>query len=65
MSEAPFAGRLPIFIGDDHSGRGAPAAVARANGLSIAVGSGVTASWWLPDPVAVRSWLRGGLGLDC
>lgn len=63
MSEAPFAGRFPIFIGDDHTDRAGFAAVARANGLCIAVGPRVSAPCWLPDPAAVRGWLRAGLGL--
>lgn len=63
MSEAPFAGRFPIFIGDDHTDRAGFAAVARAKGMCIAVGPRVSAPWWLPDPCAVRAWLRAGLGL--
>jgi hypothetical protein len=31
--------------------------------MGIAVGSRVTAPWWLPDPAAVRTWLRSCLGL--
>jgi trehalose 6-phosphate phosphatase len=64
MSEAPFAGRFPIFIGDDQTDRAGFEVVGRINGMGIAVGSRVTAPWWLPDPAAVRSWLRGCLGLD-
>ena len=64
MSEAPFAGRLPIFIGDDQTDRAAFEAVIRVQGMAIAVGPRVTAPWWLPDPAAVRGWLRGCLGLD-
>jgi trehalose 6-phosphate phosphatase len=63
MSEAPFAGRFPIFIGDDQTDRAGFEAVARANGMCIAVGARVSAPWWLPDPTAVRAWLRAGLGL--
>jgi trehalose 6-phosphate phosphatase len=63
MTEAPFAGRLPIFIGDDQTDLAGFAAVARAKGTGIAVGSRVTAPWWLEDPAAVRSWLRRCLGL--
>jgi len=64
MSEAPFAGRFPIFIGDDQTDRAAFEAVIRVHGMAIAVGPRVTAPWWLPDPAAVRGWLRGCLGLD-
>jgi trehalose 6-phosphate phosphatase len=63
MSEAPFAGRLPIFIGDDQTDRAGFEAVGRANGMAIAVGPRVTAPWWLADPAAVRAWLRDCLGL--
>jgi trehalose 6-phosphate phosphatase len=63
MTEAPFAGRVPIYIGDDQTDMAGFEAVARAGGMGIAVGSRVTAPWWLPDPAAVRSWLRGCLGL--
>ncbi len=63
MSEAPFAGRFPIFIGDDQTDCAGFEAVLRANGMCIAVGPRVGAAWWLPDPAAVRAWLRAGLGL--
>jgi trehalose 6-phosphate phosphatase len=63
MNEAPFAGRFPIFIGDDQTDQAAFDAVARVNGMGIAVGSGVMAPWWLPDPAGVRAWLRTCLGL--
>jgi trehalose 6-phosphate phosphatase len=63
MTEAPFEGRFPIFIGDDQTDRSAFDAVARANGMGIAVGPGVTAPWWLPDPAGVHAWLRTCLGL--
>jgi trehalose 6-phosphate phosphatase len=63
MSEPPFAGRFPIFIGDDQTDRAGFEAVGRLHGMAIAVGPRVTAPWWLPDPAAVRAWLRGCLGL--
>ena len=63
MSEAPFAGRFPIYIGDDDTDRAGFEAVTRARGMCIAVGPRVGAAWWLPDPAAVRAWLRAGLGL--
>ena len=64
MSEPPFAGRFPIFIGDDQTDLAGFEAVDRLHGMAIAVGPRVTAPWWLPDPAAVRAWLRGCLGLD-
>jgi trehalose 6-phosphate phosphatase len=63
MKEAPFAGRFPIFIGDDQTDRPGFEAVSRANGMAIAVGPRVCAPWWLADPAAVRAWLRACLGL--
>jgi trehalose 6-phosphate phosphatase len=57
MEEAPFRGRRPIFIGDDQTDYGGFAAVRRFDGFAVAVGSRVTAEWWMPGPAAVRQWL--------
>jgi trehalose 6-phosphate phosphatase len=58
MEEAPFKGRMPIFIGDDQTDYGGFAAVRRFDGLAIAVGPRVKSEWWLQGPVAVRRWLE-------
>jgi trehalose 6-phosphate phosphatase len=58
MQEAPFRGRVPIFIGDDQTDYGGFDAVRRFEGLAVAVGPRVKAEWWLPGPVAVRQWLE-------
>jgi trehalose 6-phosphate phosphatase len=58
MKEPPFAGRTPIFIGDDQTDYGGFAAVRRDGGLAIAVGPRVSSEWWLPGPTAVRRWLE-------
>ena len=57
MSEAPFAGKKPLFIGDDISDRPAIAAVIRLGGTAICVGDRIVAPWRLPTPAAVRQWL--------
>jgi trehalose 6-phosphate phosphatase len=57
MQEVPFAGRVPIFIGDDQTDYGGFAAVRRYDGLAIAVGPRVKSEWWLPGPRAVHHWL--------
>ena len=58
MREAPFAGRTPIFIGDDQTDYGGFDAARREGGLAIAVGPRVTSEWWLPGPAAVHRWLE-------
>ena len=58
MSEPPFDGRTPVFIGDDHTDYGGFEAVRRAGGMAIAVGPRVRSEWWLPGPAAVRHWLE-------
>lgn len=57
MSEQPFAGRMPVFIGDDLTDCDGFGAVRRHGGVTVAVGYRVTAQWRLPDPGAVRAWL--------
>lgn len=58
MREAPFAGRLPVFVGDDLTDSDGFSAVRRFDGMSVAVGQRVNAQCRLPDPAAVRDWLR-------
>ena len=58
LAEAPFAGRLPVFIGDDATDEYGFAIVNRADGHSIKVGPGASmARWRLADAAAVRRWL--------
>ncbi|HZV55432.1 MAG TPA: trehalose-phosphatase [Rhodocyclaceae bacterium] len=58
LTEAPFKGRLPVFIGDDLNDEHGFAHINRVGGLSIKVGEEATcARYRLADVAAVRSWL--------
>jgi trehalose 6-phosphate phosphatase len=58
MAEAPFAGRVPVFVGDDLTDEHGFAAVERLGGWTVKVGPGRTAARFrLADPAAVRQWL--------
>ena len=58
MSEPPFAGRLPVFLGDDITDESGFAEVNRLGGLAVKVGPGPTcAPWRLPDVPTVLEWL--------
>jgi len=58
LDEAPFAGRLPVFVGDDLTDEYGFALVNRLGGHSVKVGPGKTrARWRLADAGAVRRWL--------
>ena len=57
-AEAPFAGRRPVFIGDDLTDEPGFEFVNRAGGHSVKVGPGITrARWHLPDAASVSRWL--------
>jgi len=59
MHEAPFAGRLPVFVGDDVTDEDGFAMVNALNGLSVKVGPGFSAARWrLSDAEDVRRWLE-------
>jgi len=68
MDEAPFAGRVPVFVGDDQTDEYGFDAVNALDGHSVKVGSGATrARWRLDDASSVLAWLdefigRFGLG---
>ena len=58
LAEPAFAGRMPVFVGDDVTDLDALAAVERHGGRAVAVGTRLPASWRLPSPSAVLDWLE-------
>jgi len=62
MQRAPFAGRRPVFVGDDATDEDGFRAVLALGGLAVRVGAGApesAASHALPDSAAVLQWLAG------
>ena len=59
MQEAPFAGRIPLFIGDDLTDEAGFHVVNAMNGISVKVGKGSSdARFRLKDVDEVYSWLE-------
>jgi trehalose 6-phosphate phosphatase len=59
LAEAPFAGRLPVFVGDDVTDEDGIRAVQAQGGFGIRVGPGDSqARFRLTDTDAVADWLR-------
>lgn len=65
MRQAPFAGRRPVYLGDDHTDEPALRAVRELDGMAVTVGArmSTSATHALPYPHAVRLWL-GELARD-
>ncbi len=62
MQEAPFAGRQPVFAGDDVTDEAGFDVVQRLGGAGIKVGDGPTrALHRCPSPTALRGWLNEAL----
>ena len=61
MTREPFAGRRPIFLGDDITDEDGFSAVIERNGVAILVGQreATAAQFSLQDVTAVRHWLAG------
>ncbi len=57
LREPPFAGRVPLFVGDDTTDADAFLAVERHGGWAIGVGTRPSTHLRLADPPAVRRWL--------
>ncbi|MFQ5982678.1 MAG: trehalose-phosphatase [Woeseiaceae bacterium] len=64
MTMRPFAGRQPVFIGDDVTDEAGFDAANTLGGHSIRIGAraGSAAKWCLPDVDGLHAWLRSGLG---
>ena len=63
MREPPFAGRTPVFLGDDATDEYGFDMVNGLGGHSVKVGAGFGAArWHIADARGVRRWLQRGLG---
>lgn len=63
LAQPPFAGRVPVFVGDDLTDEHGFAVVNARGGLSVLVGDRVdsAARYRLEDPAAVRDWLAAAV----
>lgn len=62
MQQAPFAGRRPVFVGDDVTDEDGFAAAAELGGSGIKIGPGATlAAYRLDQPDDIFGWLQASL----
>ena len=64
LLESPFAGRIPIALGDDFSDCEAFSAVHRHGGLALAVGRRIHGDYSLDNCQAARHWLASLVGVN-
>ena len=66
LARAPFAGRTPVFVGDDVTDEAGFLVTKRLGGLGIKIGGGTTtaAGCYLPDVQALHAWLRRAVASD-
>jgi len=59
LATRPFAGKIPVFAGDDLTDEEGFAAVNALGGVTIKIGEGeTTARWRMPDVISFGLWLR-------
>jgi len=59
MQEAPFAGRRPLFVGDDFTDEVGFSTVQRLQGVGVKIGEGASVAWQrLASPAALRQQLQ-------
>jgi trehalose 6-phosphate phosphatase len=62
LQEPPFAGRCPVFVGDDFTDEVGFATVQRLKGLGVKIGEGPTVAWQrLESPAALRYQLQAAV----
>ncbi|HEX5394425.1 MAG TPA: trehalose-phosphatase [Rhodocyclaceae bacterium] len=65
LAETPFAGRTPVFVGDDLTDEFGFVAINQLHGLTVKVGEEwSSAQWRLPDVGSVLRWLTDCVAQD-